>query len=156
MIEQRRLFSTSAIRLRRPPTKMMLPGLHRVMFLLRLSLAAVFFWFGVLKLTNVSPVIEMLNETMPFLARSPFIEILGLAEMTIGVGLVTDKFSEQAAMLMIIHLICTLTVVALAPSLVFAPSFPVLTIQGEFLAKNVVLIAAGLVVVTARERGVGR
>jgi uncharacterized membrane protein YkgB len=153
MIEQRRITNRVFTHDPRRPSLRQLV-LQRVTFLLRASLAAVFFWFGVLKLTNVSPVVEMLNETMPLLARSPFIEMLGLAEMMISVGLVIDRFKNQAATLMIVHLLCTLGVLVLAPSLVFAPSFPVLTIQGEFLVKNLVLIAAGLVVISARERRV--
>jgi uncharacterized membrane protein YphA (DoxX/SURF4 family) len=104
----------------------------RATFLLRLSLAAVFFWFGVLKLADVSPVTDLLRTTMPLLARSPFIEILGLGEMIIAAGLVVDRISKQAAVLMVLHLLCTLGIVLISPSLVFAPRFPVLTMQGEF------------------------
>jgi len=123
----------------------------RATFLLRLSLAAVFFWFGVLKLADVSPVTELLRNTMPLLARSPFIELLGLAEMVIAAGLVVNRISKQAAVLMVLHLLCTLSIVLLSPSLVFAPRFPVLTMQGEFLAKNLVFIAAGMVVLFSNE-----
>jgi len=123
----------------------------RATFLLRQSLAAVFFWFGVLKLADVSPVTELLRNTMPLLARSPFIELLGLAEMVIAAGLVVNRISKQAAVLMVLHLLCTLSIVLISPSLVFAPRVPILTMQGEFLAKNLVFIAAGLVVLFSND-----
>jgi uncharacterized membrane protein YkgB len=123
----------------------------RPLFVLRLSLAAVFFWFGVLKLADMSPVTGLLRNSLPFLARSPFIEILGLAEMIIAAGLVVDRLSKQAAILMVLHLCCTLGIVLISPSLVFSPKFPILTMQGEFLAKNLVFIAAGLVVLFSND-----
>jgi putative oxidoreductase len=152
MVEERVLLNHQATSMNRRgiafPIKLARP---RATFLLRLSLAAVFFWFGVLKLADVSPVTELLRGSLPFLARSPFIELLGVAEMIIAAGLVVDRLSKQAAVLMVLHLICTLGVVLISPSLVFAPRFPVLTMQGEFLAKNLVFIAAGLVVLFSNE-----
>lgn len=121
-------------------------------FLLRLSLAAVFFWFGLLKFTGVSPVVALLNNTFPVLAQSPCIEMLGLAEMAIAVGLVIERLSKYAASLMIVHLFGTLSVIYVAPSLIFAPSFPVLTMTGEFIVKNFVFIIAGLLVIESRKR----
>ena len=48
---------------------------------------------------------------------------------------------------MILHLFCTLSVAIVAPTLAFVPAFPGLTMDGEFLARNSVLITAGLVVI---------
>jgi uncharacterized membrane protein YkgB len=58
------------------------------------------------------------------------------------------SFSNPVHTLMILHLFCTLSVAIIAPTVVFAPAFPVLTMDGEFLAKNLVLITAGLVVIS--------
>src|ERR1044071_4917680 len=69
----------------------------RTIFLLRLSLAIVFFWFGMLKLINMSPVIEFLQNSFPILARTPFLQLLGVGEIAIAVGLLIDKFSKYAA-----------------------------------------------------------
>jgi uncharacterized membrane protein YkgB len=73
-----------------------------------------------------------------------------MGEIAIALGLLAPRFSRVAAVLIVIHLLCTLSLVFISPSLVFAPSFPVLTIQGEFLAKNLVLISAGLTVIVKR------
>jgi uncharacterized membrane protein YkgB len=154
MVEQREFFPMHHIAARRLRPRANLGGIlrFRVTLLLRLSLAAVFFWFGMLKLAGVSPVANLLRNSVPILAGSPYIELLGLAEIVIAIGLVIRRLANQAATLMILHLFCTLSVAVIAPTLVFAPAFPVLTLDGEFLAKNFVLITAGLVIISSRDR----
>src|SRR5713226_1978726 len=39
---------------------------RHTLFLLRLSLATIFFWFGVLKVADVSPVANLLRASIPF------------------------------------------------------------------------------------------
>jgi putative oxidoreductase len=153
MVEQRELFQVQSVATRKLRLKPAVGSLAqlRVTFLLRLSLATIFFWFGLLKLAGVSPVVDLLRNSIPFLARSPYIELLGLAEIVIAIGLVIERLANQAATLMILHLFCTLSIAIIAPTIVFAPVFPVLTLDGEFLAKNFVLITAGLVVISRRE-----
>ena len=125
---------------------------RHVLFLSRVSLAAVFFWFGVLKVANVSPVSSLLRASIPFLAERPYLEILGVVEIVIGVGLLANRLATQASVLMILHLAGTLSLFVIAPRLVFAPTFPVLTMEGEFVLKNVVLIASALVIMVLRPR----
>ena len=120
--------------------------------LLRFSLALVFFWFGGLKLANACPVLDFLRDTFPFFARTAGLQLLGAAEMIIGLGLIFDRFSKAATALMVADLIGTLSVVFIAPHLIFAPAFPVVTMAGEFVAKNLVLIVAGLVVLGCRSK----
>lgn len=154
MVEEGELFRTHApVKSRtRPVRSVIRPMQGKVIYLLRLSLAAVFFWFGILKVTGVSPVIGLLENTYPLLAASPYIELLGLAEIAIAAGLVIDRLSKHAATLMMLHLLCTLAIAVFSPALVFAPAFPVLTIEGEFIAKNVVLIMAGMVILASRQK----
>jgi putative oxidoreductase len=120
------------------------------LFLLRLSLASVFFWFGALKVANVSPIGELLKATIPFLAGPPYLQIFGIVEITIGAGLLVDRLARQATALMILHLLGTLSLIAIAPSVMFAPAFPVLTMNGEFVLKNVVLITSAVVILLSR------
>jgi len=47
---------------------------------------------------------------------------------------------------MVFHLIGTMSVAIVSPALIFAPVFPVLTMEGEFILKNLVLIVAGFAV----------
>jgi putative oxidoreductase len=124
---------------------------HRqIIFMLRLSLAIVFVWFGALKLIDSSPAVQLIRQSFPLFASSPYLELLGLAEMLIGAGLIFDRLSKYAALLLVLHLIGTLCVVLVSPATIFAPAFPVLTMEGEFILKNVVLIVAGLAVASSQ------
>ena len=122
------------------------------MLLLRLSLAAVFFWFGVLKLGAASPAATLIKSSFPFLAESPYMELLGLAEMLLAVGLVIERLTKPAIILMTLHLLCTLGVALISPQVIFTSGFPMLTLEGEFVMKNLVLIAAGGAIATSRRR----
>jgi uncharacterized membrane protein YkgB len=119
--------------------------------LLRLSLATVFLWFGLLKLADVSPVVTLLRSSIPILATTPFLQSLGFVEVCIAIGLSINRLSKPTVLLMILHLLATLSVVVLSPQLIFSPRFPVLTMAGEFLVKNLVLIAGGIVIMGSRE-----
>jgi len=57
--------------------------------------------------------------------------------MLIGAGLIFDRLSKYAALLLVLHLIGTLSVVLVSPATIFVPAFPVLTMEGEFILKNV-------------------
>jgi uncharacterized membrane protein YkgB len=46
--------------------------------------------------------------------------------------------------LAVLHLLGTFTILFFSPAVLFEPAFPVLSMTGEFVAKNVVLIAAAV------------
>ena len=121
-----------------------------VMLLSRFSLAVVFFWFGILKVASVSPVAGLLRSSIPFLANSPCLQLLGVVEMAIGIGLLVNRLTKTATLLMIFHLLGTFSVFLIAPHLMFAPTFPALTMDGEFVLKNIVLLSAALVIICSR------
>ncbi len=113
--------------------------------ILRLSLAITFLWFGVLKFFNVSPVLPMIKIAMtPFITPTPlFLITLSLLEIVIGLALLLNKFVKSIVVIMILHLIVATLSVLITQG--FEPRFPVLSLAGEFVTKNVVLMAAGLV-----------
>jgi putative oxidoreductase len=114
---------------------------------LRLALGLVFVWFGALKVFGVSPVTPMLRETYAFLALPGFTSLLGAWEMLIGIGLVSKLALRQTLYLMCLHLAGTFAALWLAPSHFFLHDNPlVLTVDGEFVVKNLVLLTAGLVI----------
>ncbi len=113
--------------------------------LLRWSLGITFLWFGVLKLFNVSPVLPMIREALPaFLASSNlFMFSLAILEIVIGVLFLIKKFVKLTAIIMILHLAVATGSVLITHG--FNPWFPVLSLAGEFVVKNLVLMAAGFV-----------
>ena len=109
------------------------------------SLSLTFFWFGVLKVMGMSPVVGLLEHSFSFLAKQPYLGLLGAFEVMIAFGLLIPRVRKLTITLTIMHLFGTISVVCIAPNLLFAPYFPVLTMEGEFILKNFVLISACLI-----------
>ncbi len=115
--------------------------------ILRFSLAFVFIWFGALKLVGASPVIDLINKTYPFLLEPLFCTILGAIEVLTGIGLLFHFTRSLALILLSGELVGIFFGWIMAPSVYFQHSNPfLLTTYGEFVFKNVVLLAAALVI----------
>ncbi|MFE6819327.1 hypothetical protein [Streptomyces sp. NPDC057677] len=129
------------------------PRLHRYgLTMLRGGLGGVFVWFGVLKAIGLSPAAELVVDVLPFPAGGWFVPALGWAEVALGLWLMSGRARALALPVLTGHLCGTFTVLVLTPSAAFAHSNPLLlTLVGEFVVKNVVLLA-GVVVVTTRPR----
>ncbi len=110
--------------------------------LLGWSLGIVYLWFGALKLAHLSPVLELIRRASPLLAKAPFYNLLALSELALGAMLLAGVWKRWTAASAVMHLIGTFSVVFSSPQTAFRPSFPILTMEGEFVVKNLVLIAA--------------
>ncbi|MGA3132884.1 MAG: DoxX family membrane protein [Terracidiphilus sp.] len=114
---------------------------------LRVTLGAVFLWFGVLKIAGVSPVVSMIQTAFPFMPEPYFIQGLGAVEVLIGLGLTSGIALRLALPLFLFQMGGTFIAPLMAPSLFFAKgNLLMLTSDGEFVVKNLVLVTAGLVV----------
>lgn len=120
--------------------------LKTVIFWLRIGLGIIFLWFGALKLAGFNPVYEIIYASFPFLAWGFGFFVLGLFETVIGIGLIFNVFPLLVHLALIGHLLGTLSVFVLGPEVMFSPYFPVLTLAGEFVFKNVALLLAGFAV----------
>jgi putative oxidoreductase len=117
---------------------------------LRLSLAAVYLWFGLLKLLGQSPVEALVSSTLPLGDPGTTVRVLGAVEVALGVGLLIGRARRLLLMAVIAHLCGTFLTVLMAPGLLFQHRNPLLlTADGEFVLKNLVLITATLLLVTA-------
>lgn len=113
---------------------------------LRISLGLIFLWFGLLKVFGFNPVFEIIYASFPMLADGFGFLILGLFETIIGIGLLFNIFPLLVHIALVGHLLGTLSVFFLGPELMFNPYFPILSLSGEFVFKNVALLTAGFVV----------
>ena len=114
--------------------------------LLRLSLAVVFIWFGALKLVGRSPVADLVGATVYWLPARVFVPVLGVWEVAIGLGLLFRLALRFTLFLLFVQMAGTFLVLLLRPERAFAGSPFLLTAEGEFVIKNLVLISAGLVI----------
>jgi len=114
---------------------------------LRVALALVFFWFGVLKVAGRSPVEDIVKETVFFLPGGPFFFVLGCLEIAIAIGLLIPVALRITLFLFWAQMIGTFLTLVVLPDRAFQGGNPLLLgVLGEFVVKNVVLITAGLVI----------
>lgn len=127
--------------------------------LLRISVGIVFLWFGALKFApGLSPADELVTATAERLSLGlvdPVVARIAVAllETAIGVGLLIGRYLRLTLLLLAFQMVGTLTPLVLFPGTTWeAPFVP--TIEGQYILKNVVLIAAGIVIgATARGGG---
>jgi uncharacterized membrane protein YkgB len=114
---------------------------------LRIALGLVFIWFGALKLVpGLSPAEELVRATVPFIPGEVFLPVLGLWEIAIGLGFLTARALRATILLLFLQMPGTLSPIFLLPETVFT-AFPFgLTLEGQYIVKNMVLIAAALVI----------
>ena len=116
------------------------------LFVLRIGLGIIFFWFGILKFfPGVSPAEELVKNTIYFVNPDLFIPILALWETLIGLGLITGKLLRVTLLLLFLQMPGTALPLVLLPEVVWN-SFPFqLTLEGQYIIKNLVLIGGGIV-----------
>lgn len=116
--------------------------------LLRYSLAIVFIWFGALKIVDLSPATELVLQTTEWMPipGATFVVILGWWEVLIGLFLLYRPTIRIALGLLFLQMPGTMLPLFTLPELTFT-SFPFgLTLEGQYIIKNVTLISSALVV----------
>ena len=115
--------------------------------LLRLSLGIVFVWFGILKITGQTPVGELVADTVFWLDPDLFVPLLGVFEVLVGVGLLFGRGLRLVLALFALQMIGTFLVLVVQPDVAFQNGNPLmLTTEGEFVVKNLVLLSAGVMI----------
>ena len=113
---------------------------------LRVAVAVVFVWFGALKVFDVSPAADLVSRTVYFFPPETFVPILGVWEVVIGICLLYRPLIRVGIFLLFLQLPGTFLPVVLLPEVVFR-TFPyALTVEGQYIAKNLVIIGAALVI----------
>ncbi len=114
--------------------------------LLRYTLAVIFIWFGILKPLGMSPAAELVANTVYWFNPDVFVPILGWWEVVIGVCLLFRPLVRVAILLLFLQMPGTFLPLVLLPDVCFT-DFPLgLTLEGQYIIKNLVLISAAIVV----------
>jgi len=115
--------------------------------LLRISLGVVFLWFGLLKIFDVSPVSGLVANTIYWFDPDVVVPALGAFEVFVGACLVAGRLMRIALPLLVLQMAGTFMVLVLLPEVAFRDGNPLLlTVEGEFVVKNLVLLSAALVI----------
>lgn len=114
--------------------------------LMRIALGVIFFWFGALKLVpGLSPAEELVRNTVFFIDPDIFRPVLAIWEMAIGIGLISGQFMRITLLLLFLQMPGTALPIVVLPEAVFTV-FPFgLTLEGQYIVKNLALITAAIV-----------
>ena len=121
---------------------------------LRMSLGVIYIWFGVLKPLGLSPAADLVAATTSRLPRSFTIPFIGWWEVLIGVCLLVRPLLRLAIALLFLQMLGTFAPLVLLPEVTFTtPPFG-LTMEGQYIIKNLLIISAALVIGgTVRRKG---
>lgn len=113
----------------------------------RFGLFVVFFWFGILKVLGVSPasplVQSLFERTIGFMSFETFIVLFGLFECLIGILFVIRGMERVVIPMLFLHMITTFMPLFLLPEVTWS-SFMVPTLEGQYIIKNLVIIATAI------------
>ena len=120
--------------------------------LLRLSIGIIFLWFGLLKFfKGLSPAEALAIKTIDkltfhMLNENVIITVLAAWETIIGIGLIFKIYLRATLLLLFLQMLGTFTPLFLFPSDVFTHFPYALTIEGQYIFKNIVVISGGIVI----------
>lgn len=115
--------------------------------ILRVALGVVFVWFGVLKIAGASPVASLVADMLPWIPAEVAVRGLGVLEFLVGLGLVTGVAIRLTLAVFFLLMAGTLAVLVVRSPQSFEGANPLrLTLLGEFVVKNLALLAAGLAI----------
>lgn len=118
---------------------------------LRISLGIVLLWIGALKFADPTPVVGLLDASLPFLASTGFVYFMGVLEVAVGALFVINKALIYAALFSVGLFVGTIFIFVIAPAVAYGDAgFPLLTLAGEFLLKDIVLLAASLTIISQK------
>lgn len=116
---------------------------------IRLSFGIIFIWFGILKPLHLSPAEGLLKATvvwLPFGSADHWLIIIGWWEVVIGICFLFEKTTRVAIILLFTQMVGTFMPLVFLPEVTFQASNILLpTLEGQYIIKNLIIIAAALV-----------
>jgi uncharacterized membrane protein YkgB len=114
--------------------------------LLRIAMGIIFIWFGALKPFGLSPAEALVARATAWIPIPGFLYVLAVWEVAIGVCFLYQPLVRWAVVLLFLHMPGTMLPLITLPDTTWA-RFPVaLSLEGQYIVKNLVLISAGLVI----------
>jgi uncharacterized membrane protein YkgB len=113
--------------------------------LLAMALGIVMIWFGMLKPLGMSPAEALVAKATAWIPIPGFLYILAAWEITIGVCFLFKRLHRFALVLLFLHMPGTMLPLFTLPEETWV-QFPFgLTLEGQYIIKNLVLVAAAVV-----------
>ncbi|MFN3556052.1 MAG: DoxX family membrane protein [Bacteroidales bacterium] len=121
-------------------------------YLLRISMGIIFFWFGFQKFfPNISSAEDIATRTIDVLSfgivQAPYsMPILATWETLIGLGFITGKFMRATTVLLYAQMAGTIFPLFIFPEETFHMVPLVPTLEGQYILKNAIFITASMVI----------
>jgi uncharacterized membrane protein YkgB len=113
--------------------------------LMRIAMGIVFIWFAALKPFGASPAEVLVAKATAWIPVPGFLYILTAWEIAIGVCFLFKRLNRWAVVLLLLHMPGTMLPLITLRDMTFV-RFPfVLTLEGQYIIKNLVLISAGII-----------
>ncbi|MBS0630195.1 MAG: hypothetical protein JSS30_08260 [Verrucomicrobia bacterium] len=119
----------------------------RAITILRLSMSIIYIWYGALKIVGISPAEELVFRATHWIGTHNFVIILGFFEVLIGLFLGIKKFLKLGLLFLFLQFPGTFLPLFLNPEDCFTIIPFGLTLEGQYIFKNLILISAGLVLI---------
>ena len=118
---------------------------------LRYSFAIIFIWFGLLKIFGVSPAYELVTRTFYFFPPSYVNLLLGWWEFVTGCLFLFRPLKFAALTMLALQIPGTFLPLLIVPEMCFVKIPWILTTNGEFILKNLLLIGGGLAILMGQK-----
>lgn len=124
----------------------------------RISFGIIFFWFGILKPLGLSAAEPLLKATvawLPFGSPEVWLIVIGWWEVIIGITFLFKKTTRIAIGLLFLQMIGTFMPLLFLPEVVYqnGNSIYLPTMEGQYILKNLMIIAAALAIGGSMYRG---
>lgn len=126
--------------------------------LLRWAIGINYFWFGILKFFNgLSPAETLAKDTIRILTFGLIpddVNLLLLAIWEVGIGVIflSGRFVKLGAQLAVVHMIFTFMPLFFFPEVSFSHAPYGFTIVGQYIVKNLVFLAALVIILKEQKR----
>lgn len=119
---------------------------------LRLSIGIIFIWFGILKCLKESPAQDLVMHALPWSANLLWVFWIGIWEVLIGLCFIIKKTLKFGLVLFFLHIPGTFLPLIFAPEHCFISAPFLLTLEGQYIFKNLITIASAFVLVGSLEK----
>ena len=120
--------------------------------MMQLGLEICFLWFGMLKFfSGLSPaetlaVMTIDRLTFSIIPSEIAIKLLAVWEVAVGIGFLFGKKLRWIVALFLVHMTFTFAPLILFPEICFTQAPFALTLVGQYIVKNIVLIMGGIII----------
>ena len=116
-------------------------------YFLRYSVGIIFVWFGILKTIGISPAQDLVANTVYwFDNKIDFVKFLGCWELIIGITMCCKPLIRVSIFLLFMQMPGTFLPLILLPEVCFT-NLPIgLTLEGQYIIKNLIIISSALVI----------